>query len=523
MLNLKEIEFQMNRYKDDKDLVHLAQYAQLLLDESLKQNNKYYQVIANYHIASGHYQKGEFNEALKIVLNTLQLCKFIDHPFYEMVLNNLAGVLYGSFSDEITSIEYTLKAYYIALNHPELDYIYIIENNLGVLFFNLNIYEIAYDYFLKSIERRNINDYENMRERDGFNIINIVGCCMKMKHIKEYKKWIPYLDYYLEKYDNQTVKDDYLLYQIYQSFYEHNESEIYEKVLILLDNVNKNADKLHTLKNLNDVFKICIEIENKTLCENVYHKMQEIIKEYPDYKYISRLNDYLIQMSITFQDDRVLYQALYDYYVDKKKEDERWRQNLRKSLITKIELEETLYQQKEIVKKNEELMKNNEIEDFTKVLNKTAFKKHVEEELKYFKDDQYMAMFVIDLDKFKSINDNYGHLSGDQLLLDVVDILKLETREIDYIGRIGGDEFCIFMKNILSLPYIEEKALMLLKSIQAIKINNIGIDMTVSIGIQVISKAWDYNKLFKEADRLMYCSKTAGGNRYTMKVDESID
>lgn len=518
-MNLKEIKRCIDTYRNQKNLDKILECAQLLLKESLQQNNKYYQIIASYHIANAHYINGDFIEALKLSLNTLQLCKFVDIPFYEMVLNNLTGIVYGSLSDEITSIDYMLKAYYIALDHPDLNYIYIIENNMGVLFFNLNMYEEAYDYFLKSIERRDIEDMSKMVERDGFNIINLIGCCVKTNNMEEYKKWSPYLDYFLAHFDNETVKDDHRLYKIYQAFYGNDIDRMNELIHEALRYGELNKNRLHILKNLNDIFQLSIKAKEKETCELVYQNIKEIIQDYPDYKYISKLNDLRIQMAIVFGEKEKLFDSLFEYYNDKKKEDDRWKTNLKKSLITKIELEETLNQQKEILKKNKELEKSNEIEDFTKVFNKTAFRNHVVEELSKFKDDQYMAMFVIDLDKFKSINDCYGHLSGDQLLLDVVEILKLQSRDIDYIGRIGGDEFCIFMKNILSTQYIIEKAEMLLHDIKTIRINGIDVNITISIGVQVISKPCTFDDLFIMADNLMYEAKKAGGNRYSIHID----
>ena len=150
-------------------------------------------------------------------------------------------------------------------------------------------------------------------------------------------------------------------------------------------------------------------------------------------------------MKNMFHEDEKLPDSLYKYYLDKCKEDEQWQNDLKKSLLNKVELEELLNEQKTILKENEELQRNSEIEDFTKLLNKTAFQKHVTQAVENYQSDQYMALFVIDIDKFKNINDHYGHLSGDKLLLKVVEILKEETREIDDIGRIGGVEFCFFM------------------------------------------------------------------------------
>ena len=71
-------------------------------------------------------------------------------------------------------------------------------------------------------------------------------------------------------------------------------------------------------------------------------------------------------------------------------------------------------------------------------MNKTAFRTHVSAELETMHQDQYVCLLVIDIDKFKSINDTFGHLVGDQVLLHVVKVLKEVLRSSDFIGRIGG-------------------------------------------------------------------------------------
>ena len=254
------------------------------------------------------------------------------------------------------------------------------------------------------------------------------------------------------------------------------------------------------------------------MCEKVFKFMESILENYPDYKNQSRLDDCRIKMNIMFHEDEKLPDSLYKYYLDKCKEDEQWQNDLKKSLLNKVELEELLNEQKTILKENEELQRNSEIEDFTKLLNKTAFQKHVTQAVENYQSDQYMALFVIDIDKFKNINDHYGHLSGDKLLLKVVEILKEETREIDDIGRIGGDEFCIFMKNIFTLEYVKETAESILKKVKAIELENYDITITTSIGVQMITQACNYQDIFQKADALMYEAKKSGGNQYRMNV-----
>ena len=179
-------------------------------------------------------------------------------------------------------------------------------------------------------------------------------------------------------------------------------------------------------------------------------------------------------------------------------------------------MEKVTYEQEIILKKNDELRKNIEIEEFTKVLNKSSFRRYVEDELQNMHHDQYLGFFIVDIDKFKRLNDTKGHLYGDKILLELVDILKQNIRETDYIGRIGGDEFCILIKNVLSLDYLHESAVHLLNSIR--KIQNGVDDISASIGISVTDSGVSYEKLFKAADDAMYEVKKRGGNDYSLQL-----
>ena len=126
-----------------------------------------------------------------------------------------------------------------------------------------------------------------------------------------------------------------------------------------------------------------------------------------------------------------------------------------------------------------------------------------------------MALFIIDIDKFKNINDTMGHYYGDQVLIQIVEAIKKNLRDNDYLGRIGGDEFSIFMKNILSMDYLNEKTENIMKSIQSIAGE---CQVSASVGLSVISQKCDFESLFKSADEAMYEAKNNGGNRYCLKM-----
>lgn len=139
--------------------------------------------------------------------------------------------------------------------------------------------------------------------------------------------------------------------------------------------------------------------------------------------------------------------------------------------------------------------------------------------------DRPMALLFIDLDKFKNINDSYGHMGGDEYLNGVATLLKKTLRATDYIGRWGGDEFAALLPEITTQTACEVAA----KLIRVLDTTSIAVgDATVfgaaSIGIAVMpDHARDITELISYADAAMYKAKAAGRgcfNLYTASENE---
>ncbi len=135
--------------------------------------------------------------------------------------------------------------------------------------------------------------------------------------------------------------------------------------------------------------------------------------------------------------------------------------------------------------------------------------------LKTIKLKQSQAMLLMDLDRFKLINDTYGHLFGDKVLQIIADLIKDNAREIDLIGRYGGEEFCIIMPNAS-----EAEAFILAERIRRkfesspIMFNGQPISCTVSIGLcDSNSIHAHFNTMFSAADKSLYAAKNAGRNK----------
>lgn len=133
------------------------------------------------------------------------------------------------------------------------------------------------------------------------------------------------------------------------------------------------------------------------------------------------------------------------------------------------------------------------------------------------------TLLVLDLDNFKIINDSYGHLIGNKMLIGVVDCISKRLKENDFVARLGGDEFAIFLSdaNISDALLIADKILNDLENEPYCFIeNNNQINVTASIGITAIRNDTDVKKLFSYADEALYIAKNEGKNRIVILKDE---
>ncbi len=149
-------------------------------------------------------------------------------------------------------------------------------------------------------------------------------------------------------------------------------------------------------------------------------------------------------------------------------------------------------------------------DSLTGLYNRKAFLEKLKETLIFAKRYQNeRSVFYIDLDKFKEVNDMYGHETGDKLLKEVADRLKISVRETDHVCRFGGDEFTIILNNT-NESYPERVARRIMEKIsEPYYIDNHKIDfITPSIGISTYPKnGHDVDTLINCADTAMYKAK----------------
>lgn len=160
-------------------------------------------------------------------------------------------------------------------------------------------------------------------------------------------------------------------------------------------------------------------------------------------------------------------------------------------------------------------IKQSESDPLTNVLNRSAFSRNLNRVASESKTGAQHAFMMLDIDWFKRINDAYGHDIGDQVLIDLVARLRSLLRPNDFIGRLGGDEFCIFMPNVPYDAVIEQKAKQICETLS---VNNLDkTQISVSVGVSIYPRDGEnFDALYKAADIALYHIKNTGKNRYAL-------
>lgn len=155
----------------------------------------------------------------------------------------------------------------------------------------------------------------------------------------------------------------------------------------------------------------------------------------------------------------------------------------------------------------------------TGLLNHKAFLDRFEEEIsRAERFNQSLGLVVLDLDKFKKVNDSYGHLYGDYVLQEVSRILLDNVRTIDVVGRYGGEEFAILLVNT-DIKRCVPLASRIVKAIAAKTFlsDGIAIKITISAGMAGFpTHADQVRELIYKADKAMYQTKSEGGNNVSI-------
>lgn len=182
--------------------------------------------------------------------------------------------------------------------------------------------------------------------------------------------------------------------------------------------------------------------------------------------------------------------------------------------IIKVRVENVLQaslRYRQVVKAYSEAVEIAQTDPLSGLYNRATTQRMIENILQ-FEVTHTHALFMIDIDDFKSINDSYGHVNGDKVIYEIAQILKSNFDENEIIGRMGGDEFVVFVPQVYRHGEVLQLGTKLCESLAARAVQ--GMRIRCSVGVAVSPKdGTDFMKLYKNADKALYMAKSLGKGR----------
>ncbi len=164
-------------------------------------------------------------------------------------------------------------------------------------------------------------------------------------------------------------------------------------------------------------------------------------------------------------------------------------------------------------KEEEKLIEAAKRDQMTMLYNRETTMEYIEQCLSEYPQSMH-ALFMIDVDNFKSLNDTLGHQTGDEFLIDLAREVKGIFRESDIVGRIGGDEFFAFLGKVPDMSVVEKKAEELIQTIRSVCKKYPVIELSASIGISMYPKdGMTVDEMYAKADEALYQAKNRGKNQ----------
>jgi len=220
---------------------------------------------------------------------------------------------------------------------------------------------------------------------------------------------------------------------------------------------------------------------------------------------ITKTGDYTIRTTAQTSGEIKLLQDLFNDMVAKTND----RELALEALVSK--------RTQELEALNIQLENQAHYDSLTKLPNRALYEDRLQQSIAHAaRDGSRVALFFIDLDKFKEVNDTLGHAAGDELLCQVSRRLEKQCRQMDTVARIGGDEFTMLFMLDDELDDVNDIARRIIELFQIpFNIMDKPLSMTMSVGVSIYpTHGYDFDVLKVKADEAMYQAKQAGRNQF---------
>ena len=499
----------------------LTQKINELEEIAIKKNDTILKAVVTYHKSDIPYRNIDFETVKKYMNKTLQLCQEVNLTYYIVRSYNTLAIIASEESDFYDSISNYLKALSISNQHPEYAYACPILNNIGNLFVWLNEYESALDYLLQSYDKY-FEEKITSTYIISMIILNIVEVYSLLEEYDKATTWAAKdIEYYHEARD---FIDANLLINKIDLLYKNNDRQKIVQYTKQIADCNGKDGFIYAFRCLMRLLKISIREKDEEVASQVYARLKEISKDtlIHTFKYDFSVLSYSYYETFQAQNDdgAIAKKILKQFASDSAFAVIQFRNTYSRRLIMESEILKIKAEKERAINTNLQLQKDIELDYFTHILNKVYLEKYVDEAIQAKEEQTYQAMFLIDIDYFKAVNDTFGHERGDEIILNVVDTISSSISKDMLFGRFGGDEFVLFIKNAKQKEFFSLFANELLKKARSIHITKEK-NITLSIGIGIVtSNNTDFKEILTLSDNALYTAKNNGRNQFVINEKE---
>ena len=478
-----------------------------------------------YYLACHKHLLNQKQEALRLALDAVKFCQENRLDYYEMHAHNICGIIYEDTSDYSSCLDHYLTAFDLAMRTGEEAYAPYLLSNIGNLFMVMDDFENALVYMINGAQGFLHNPTPSAADLRNTStaVLNIIEAYIGNENYVQALQWSTEHNERLVEYNKAGIAECFLILGRARASLRTGDTERAEQELLpLLDDAicPENFSDYYTINILLSAFGLAIDIGSQTLAAEVLELLDQARSATGlntfDYKLEAERIRYY---DVFFTDDEDYHRAkkyFYPYYQISCASHQQLSRTYANSLHMRTELDRVVAERESVRELNAELRRSIDLDPFTGIYNKISTRAHVENQLSHWHKGQFGAFMILDIDNFKLVNDTYGHQVGDRVIEGIADLMKNTFRRDDVVGRLGGDEFGIFL-TATSETAILAKVDSLLKCVREFRVAEQPLcSVTLSVGICILHTPEDYENILARADQALYTSKQTGRDRYTL-------
>ncbi len=453
------------------------------------------------------FHMGRYHDTVKALTKSLSIEKTPEYAYLEADAYNMLGMLFAFVGYENIALDNYLSATASAKKHRNIQEQVSALLNIGILYQTLGDYRKAMSYYKKGYEAAN-NEY-------GTPELMLVLLCLiqqaqvlfKMRRFDDAKRLKREIDSYYQVIAHDEIVLPKCIFEVWMESRFGTEQHVQELIEEIRQYLIRDTEYLEQIDFYVEFCGFLMEDGRKTDARQFLDLLTEKLGATEFLHLRMRMEEMEVQYQQKYSDETHYFEACL-HYMTLQQEYERTLKEFKQQNLSNIESLQELERQRQ------EFEFRSKCDLATGLLNKDTFRYEVENYLEDRNRGVTDAMIIVDIDDFKLVNDSYGHLVGDEVIVKLSTLLKEQFGE-DICGRFGGDEFVVFVRNITEITQVEMRVEQFREQFAALGFGkNANVHNTVSIGVSYNNGVnASYKSMFSCADEALLKAKEYGKNR----------